>query len=87
MSEERKIPDEAALEAAAAWLVRLQAEETTGDDWLAFEAWLAAASEHAEAYDRVERLSLELELAAPELMRALAAEPASPAREAAPADR
>lgn len=82
MSEERNIHD-AALDAAAAWLVRLQAGEATGDDWLAFEAWLAAAPAHAEAYDRVERLSWELDAAAPELTRALAAEPPSPPLDAA----
>ena len=73
MSKERNIPDDAVLEAAAAWLVRLQDEQATGDDWLAFEAWLAADGAHAVAYDRIERLSHELDAAAPEIA-ALAAE-------------
>jgi len=79
MSEERKIPNEAALEAAAEWLVRLQGEDATGDDWLAFEAWLAASPTHAEAYDQVEQLSLELDAEAPALREALLApDPAPP---------
>ena len=78
MNEERKIPDDAALEAAATWLVRLQGDAATGDDWRAFEAWLAAAPAHADAYDQIERLSLELDDAAPELRRALTPAPAPP---------
>lgn len=76
MSKELTIPDEAALEAAATWLVRLQHEDATGDDWLAFEAWLAAAPAHALAYDQVEGLWLDLETDAPQLKRLLAADPA-----------
>lgn len=76
MSEEREIQNEAALDAAATWLVRLQGQDATGDDWLAFEAWLAAAPAHAKAYDQVERLSLELDADAAALRRAPAAEPA-----------
>lgn len=83
MSEELRIPDEAALEAAAAWHVRLQREDATGDDWLAFEAWLAAAPVHALAYDQVERLWVDLEADAAELKRALAAD-AAPAPFAPP---
>jgi transmembrane sensor len=76
MNEVQKIPDHMALEAAATWLVRLQADDATGDDWLAFEAWLAAEPVHALAYDQVERLWLDLDVDAPELQRALASDPA-----------
>jgi transmembrane sensor len=78
MSEERNIPDDADLDAAATWLVRLQQADATGDDWLAFEAWLAAAPAHLDAYERVERLSLELDADAEALKRAQDAPPTAP---------
>ncbi|MBI1682810.1 FecR family protein [Caulobacter hibisci] len=48
MSRSREHMDE-----AVAWLVRLQGETVTTDDWLAFDAWLTAAPEHGEAYDAI----------------------------------
>jgi transmembrane sensor len=71
---------EAAIQAAD-WFVRLNGEGATGDDWLAFEAWLQASPVHAEAYGRVERLWVELEAEAPRLAEALDAR----ARRARPA--
>lgn len=50
-----------AADQAAGWLARLQGGEATGDDWLAFERWLAAAPENAPAFDRAERLWIELD--------------------------
>lgn len=50
-----------AAEQAAGWFARLQGGEATGDDWLAFERWLAAAPGNAAAYDRLERLWVELD--------------------------
>jgi len=43
--------DEGAHEAAAGWIVRLQAEDLDEADALAFDAWLAAAPANAAAYD------------------------------------
>lgn len=80
MSGERNITDEAVLEAAATWLVRLQGQDATGDDWLAFEAWLAAAPGRLAAYEQVERLSLELDADALALKRALDPAPAAAPR-------
>jgi len=48
-------------EAAALWFARLQDEAATAEDWQAFEAWLAAAPEHAQAYERLERIWVELD--------------------------
>ena len=48
-------------EAAARWFVRLQDEAASGEDWLAFEAWLAAAPEHASAYEKLEAIWLDLD--------------------------
>lgn len=78
MSEEQDIRDEATLEAAASWLVRLQGADATGDDWLAFEAWLAEAPSHLAAYERVERLSLDLDGDAAALKDAFAPAPTAP---------
>jgi transmembrane sensor len=58
-------------EEAAAWFVRLQGETATGDDWLAFERWLASSPAHALAYERLEALSVELDEAAAPLIQAL----------------
>jgi transmembrane sensor len=41
--------------------VRLQGEAASGDDWLAFERWLQASPTHAEAYERLERLWVDLD--------------------------
>src|ERR1700749_4903085 len=50
-------------EEAASWFARLQGEAATGDDWLAFERWLAASPAHAKAYDRLEGLWVDLDYA------------------------
>ena len=47
-------------DAAAAWFVRLEGETATADDWLAFEHWLLASAAHMAAFERLERLSAEL---------------------------
>ncbi|MFT4254495.1 MAG: FecR domain-containing protein, partial [Caulobacter sp.] len=39
------------MDEAVDWLVRLQGETVTADDWLAFDAWLNAEPENGEAYD------------------------------------
>jgi len=50
-------------EEAASWFARLQGEAATGDDWLAFERWLQSSPAHADAYDRLERLWVDLDYA------------------------
>jgi transmembrane sensor len=71
--------EERTSEAAAVWFTRLQQADASGDDWLAFERWLATSPAHAAAYDRLEALSSELDELAPELRRALAAPEPRPA--------
>ena len=48
-------------EQAACWFARLQDEAATGDDWLAFEQWLAASPAHAAAYEGLEGLWVDLD--------------------------
>lgn len=48
--------DEPMLEQAAAWVVRLHAEDVSEADWLRLEAWLAADSRRRQAYDEAEGL-------------------------------
>ena len=55
--------DGRAAEEAAGWFARLQAEAATSDDWLAFERWLAAAPANTRAYEKLERLWVDLETA------------------------
>lgn len=68
-----------AAEEAAAWFVRLNGETATGDDWLAFERWLASSPAHVEAYERLERLSAELDANAAAIAAELSPAP-TPAR-------
>ena len=72
-------------EQAAAWFARLQGEDAGGDDWLAFEGWLAVPA-HAAAYQAVEALWLALEDDAPTIQAALdtVATPMSAPRRALP---
>ena len=71
MSDERNLTGQAgaANEDAAGWFVRLQSEATDGDDWLAFEAWLKASPANVEAYDRIERIWLDLDPPAGETLQ------------------
>jgi transmembrane sensor len=55
------------IEIAIDWLVRLQGEAVTDSDWRAFDAWLTASPDNADAYDAAlafdQRLDLEARLA------------------------
>lgn len=70
---------DAEIEAAIAWLVRLQGEAVTERDWLDFDAWLTASPTHAQAYDAAlaldERLDLDAHLAQGEPVDASLAAP------------
>lgn len=48
-------------ERAADWFVRVGAEDATEADWAGLSAWLAQSPDHAEAYDRLERIALDLD--------------------------
>lgn len=58
-------PDDAAgpLGDAAEWFARLQSDTARESDWAAFEAWLTAAPANWSAFDAVERLWVDLDLA------------------------
>ncbi|MGH6963259.1 MAG: FecR family protein [Phenylobacterium sp.] len=60
---------------AATWFARLQGEDANGDDWLAFESWLAVPA-HAAAYERLEALWVSLDDDAAAVQAALDAPPA-----------
>ncbi len=80
MTEETRISGEDLVAGQAAeWFARLQGEDATGDDWRAFEGWLAAPG-HAAAYEAVEALWLALEDDAPEIQAALDARAVSAPR-------
>ena len=61
---------------AADWVVRLQDPAAGEADWLAFDAWLEAAPDHAPAYDRALALWQEIDRHAPALKNRLGAPPA-----------
>lgn len=57
-----------AADEAAAWFVRLADEAgATGEDWRAFEAWLRASPGNVAAYEKLERLSVEIDALADEI--------------------
>jgi len=62
MSETNNISGRIAEEAAR-WFARLQGEAATGEDWLAFERWLQSSPAHAQAYEQLETLWIDLEYA------------------------
>jgi transmembrane sensor len=80
-----KIGDGHEAEEAARWFARLQGEAATGDDWLEFERWLQSSPAHAEAYDQLEGLWIDLEYAP--LARELGGRPLLAARRRTPARR
>jgi transmembrane sensor len=45
---------------AVAWLVRVQADAATADDWAALTAWLEVSEARADAFARAEALSAEI---------------------------
>lgn len=69
-------PDETLDEQAAAWLVRVQSDMATDQDWEALTAWLEQSDRHRAAFEAVELLSAEIDDAAGELKTRLA--PAAP---------
>ena len=76
MSEVLTRGDEARRDAAAGWLVRLQAADLDVAQATEFDAWLAAHPANAAAYDVGLAVMLELDAAAPELLAELRAAPA-----------
>lgn len=58
-------PDEALREQAVAWHVRLSSDAAEGDDWLAFEDWLAQSPQHLRAYESVEAVWSDLDQVTP----------------------
>jgi transmembrane sensor len=56
---------------AVAWLVRVQSDQATADDWAALTAWLEASEHHLAAFEAVERVAAELTDRAAEIAPAL----------------
>lgn len=62
MTDDAENPAADALrEEALAWLIRVEAEDATPEDWAALTDWLAAVPAHLEAYEAVEALSAEID--------------------------
>ncbi|HWB50395.1 MAG TPA: FecR family protein [Stellaceae bacterium] len=68
-------PQDAVLEEARRWFVRLQDEDATETDRDAFERWLSASTAHRAAWARTERLWSRLDIVVP-VIRARDAEEA-----------
>lgn len=73
MNEPRSYGGDAARSEAADWIVRLQADDLTDADALAFDAWLQASPAHVRAYDAALAVWDEFEAARPEVDQALRA--------------
>jgi len=56
MTQDADIKDDEIAARAAAWVVRLRADEVTGEDWAAATAWLDADPAHRRAFDEAEGL-------------------------------
>lgn len=52
---------DALREEALAWLVRVEAEDATPEDWAALTDWLEADPAHLQAYEALEALSAEID--------------------------
>jgi transmembrane sensor len=57
---------------AVNWLVRVQSDAATAEDWVALTAWLEASEARAEAFARAERLSTDIADHADEIADAIA---------------
>jgi transmembrane sensor len=77
--EAKRVLDDEAVN----WLVRVQSDAATAEDWVALTAWLEASEAHAEAFARAERLSTEIADNAGEIAAALARATAEVVRTAA----
>ena len=66
--EAKRVLDDEAVN----WLVRVQSDAATVEDWIALTAWLEASEAHAEAFARVERLSADIADHAQEIAAAIA---------------
>lgn len=73
MNEPSAYGGDAARSEAADWIVRLQADDLTEADALAFDAWLQASPAHVRAYDAALTVWGEFDAAGPEVREALMA--------------
>ncbi|CAN5207769.1 FecR family protein [soil metagenome] len=63
--------EEALRDDAVAWLVRVQSDQASADDWAALTAWLEVSDDHLAAFEEVERVATELTDRAAEIAPAL----------------
>lgn len=57
MSRQTANPSESVRDQAIAWLVRVESDAATADDWMGLEAWLAESDAHRDAFDEIEVLA------------------------------
>ena len=66
--------NQALRETAAGWLVRVQSDQATAEDWAALTEWLEASDDHVVAFDQAESLSLDIADQAADIAAGLAPE-------------
>lgn len=76
MTPMQPAPSQALDDQAVAWLVRVQSDAATPDDWMELAAWLEADPRHVEAFAAAEQVSAEIAGGAKEIAAALAPPPA-----------
>ncbi len=69
--QDGSVTNEALRDDAVAWLVRVQSDQATAQDWSALTAWLEISEEHLAAFEQAELLAMELAECAPDIAPAL----------------
>ena len=68
-----QMESDARRDEALAWLIRVQSDAATGEDWAALTAWLEASEENLAAFESVERLDHDISVEAADIARGVAA--------------
>lgn len=62
MMNDKRTPSDARAETAARWRAKLDGDDATEGDWLAYEEWLSAAPENRAAAQRLDEALADIEL-------------------------
>lgn len=69
---EDQMAAEAKRDEALAWLIRVQSDAATGEDWAALTTWLEASDANLAAFEAVENLDLDITERGPEIAAGMA---------------
>ena len=63
--------DQTVRDQAIAWLVRVQSDQATDEDWRGLTEWLEASAAHQNAFDEIERLASDIDEQADAISRGI----------------